>query len=134
VQYINNDAPGSTPWSVWLKQQMHEGITVLNTRIRIYLYASGVYRIEGHWFSEMHVPASDTYSENDGRELLYGYNIEGFAGAGSTYVVTETSFTDTGSKVVLPVVIGRKTELRVAWEHEIEYPGISTLIPAVVKY
>jgi hypothetical protein len=118
VPLDNAGKPEGAEWQVRFKEQRIEGKRVHDTRIIVWLTASGVYRIGGHWYQNVTFP-DDPISRPKALESALGYQIT-YSGWGGrdTLTVSEEHLpsSDEVNVSVLPDREGETVKLRVIWE------------------
>lgn len=106
-------------WKVTIDQQIIQNIPVKNSKIRVWLTADGVYRIDGYWYPKVIIPNQFEVEKQEALQNVIGHTISYSDWTGSkTFTVEESSLPPASSveAVILPFHEEDKLQLRVAWE------------------
>ncbi len=121
-------------WRIIFDDQVYQGLEVYNTLFYLWMDTEKVYRIDGHWYPEIHIPELDQISPAKAQEFLIGTEIVWLSKTGDrqVYTVTSESFLEEVEKIVVPVRDEDSVELRVTWRLGIK--GLSEDYPSWYIY
>jgi len=109
----------NTHWRIDYLQQQYNGHKILDTEIVLWAHGNGVYRINGHWYTDIFIPENVEVQEAEAQESLIGTEIIWYDAAGREQVFTvteETLIDETPQKVIVPLQVEDNIELRITWE------------------
>ena len=114
-------SPGreNTHWRIDYFPQQYEGHKVLDTQISLWAFGNGVYRINGHWYTDIFIPKEIRVNEAKAKESIIGTEITWYNAGGEEQILTVTKETLTNKppkRVIVPLHVEDNIELRVAWE------------------
>ncbi len=103
----------TTGWLITSNVQRVKNYPIYGTEIKVLVFFDRVRAIGGRRFSNLNIPDSDVYSEDDAKKKFIGQEIS----SGSTVLkITDESFWYTSEKVIFPYQSNNKIELRLCWK------------------
>lgn len=115
----------STEWRIDFHGQNYSDHEVLYTQIFVWMYGAGIYRINGHWYRDMFVPARDKFEIAEAMENIVDLEITwyDFGGNPQVFTVTEQSFVGSVEKTIVPIDKEDSIEIRVTWQIGVSWEG-----------
>jgi len=107
--YPDSTTPG---WIISSTRQVIEGYEIPGTELKVLIFFDQVRSIEGKRYSDLYIPRSDAYTEEQAQENIL--NKE-FTYSNTTLKVTESTYWNKSEKIIFPTTKSGKIELRVCW-------------------
>lgn len=105
-----------TKWRLDFKNQIYKGYEILNTELVVFLDNDGVFIIGGNWYSDIVIPKEDRYNLETVKENLSGRKIHFSCWENFELTITQNMIKQESRKVIYPMKMEDRLELRVAWE------------------
>jgi len=103
-------------WRLRFSNQLYAGYEVLNTDLFVFLDNNGVFMIGGNWYPKINIPHNDNYDFKKAKESLYGHKISFICWSKIEITVNQSNIKQEARKVIIPLKMDDRIELRVTWE------------------
>lgn len=113
------EQPDFCHWNVVIENQRFNGLEVEDTRISLHLDSLGVYRAGGHWYPEIIIPSNDNLSYEMAKTRIDGLKLStgSWSGPINHTIGVSTEYQEPAErKVIYPLQLKNRIELRVAWQ------------------
>ncbi|MDA3929233.1 MAG: hypothetical protein PF541_09750 [Prolixibacteraceae bacterium] len=99
-------------WKVVTQNQKVDGLEVIGSNLNFLFSPNGAIAIDGHWYSDVYIPAIDKYSEEEAKALILDKTL---TDGNSSLTIDLATNWQNSKKIILPIKSSYKIEMRVCW-------------------